>query len=231
MVTAETLPFPPEEYMALVCGQLPISELYANFQSVGKIIVEMLDQQSMLGEHVRLLDVGCGCGRIARYLLEKPLASYVGFDRHRGMIDWCTSEIRSQSSKFDFLFCDVKSGYENIDDQRGRIAGANFRFPFGDKSFDTVLLSSVFTHMPMEEIANYLREVHRVLSTRGTVLLSIFFSDGEAEIISNDGVDFYVPKERFLQELEICRFGYRFLESGEGHHWYVLRPLPKSPGA
>jgi len=228
MTIAEILPFPQDEYMALVCGQLPRPKLYENFSAAGKIIAEMLDQQSMLGEHVRLLDVGCGCGRIARYLLKKPLASYVGFDRHRGMIDWCALEIGSRSSRFDFLFFDVKSGYENIDGQKGQITAAEFKFPFDDGAFDTVLLSSVFTHMPLAEISNYLREVRRVLSTRGAVLLSIFFSDGQDEIVSNDGVDFYVPKERFLHELEICRFGYSFLDSGEGHHWYVLHPLPKS---
>src|SRR5262245_21815205 len=102
MTIAEMLPFPHEEHMALVCGQLPMAELYTNFQSAGKNIVAALDQQGMLGEHVRLLDVGCGCGRVARYLLTQPLASYVGFDRHRGMINWCVAEIRSRCAKFDF---------------------------------------------------------------------------------------------------------------------------------
>lgn len=222
----EMLPFPPHEYMALVCGQVPVPELHANFQWAGQIIAAILEQQGMLGEHVRLLDIGCGCGRVARYLLEKPLASYVGFDRHRGMIDWCASEISSRSPKFEFLFFDVTSSYQNKDGQKGQISATEFKFPFDDGAFDTVLLMSVFTHMPVKEISNYLRETHRVLSLQGAVLLSVFFSDGQEEIVRNDGIDFYIPKERFLHELEVCRFGYTLLSSGGGQSWYILRRLP-----
>jgi SAM-dependent methyltransferase len=227
MTVEETLPFPPDEYMTLVCGRRPAPELRNHFREVGLRLVGTLDQQRMLGEDIRLLDIGCGCGRVARYLLERPLASYVGFDRHRGMIDWCLQEIASRSSKFNFIYFGIKSAYQNIDGQEGEISAREFRFPFENHAFDSVLLASVFTHMPMSEIYNYLYEIYRVLSPRGRVLLSVFFSNNEDEITNSEGVDFLLPKKRFLNGLGISHFHYTMLAiAGAHHNWYVLRPLP-----
>jgi SAM-dependent methyltransferase len=226
-VTIEELPpFPPDEYMTLVCGSYPAPELHEQFQSVGLQLVDNLDQQGMLGEDIRFLDIGCGCGRAARYLLEKPLASYVGFDRHQGMIDWCRQEITARYAKFDFLYFNIKSAYKNIDGQEGKITAAEFRFPFNDHAFDSVLLASVFTHMPMMEIRNYLNEIYRVLSPSGKVLLSVFFNEGEDTVTSNQGIDFFLPKESFLTTLSTSHFHYVRLDIMGDHNWYVLRPLP-----
>ena len=61
MTVEETLPFPPDEYMTLVCGRRPAPELRNHFREVGLRLVGTLDQQRMLGEDIRLLDIGCGC--------------------------------------------------------------------------------------------------------------------------------------------------------------------------
>ena len=89
----ELIPMPPEEYMALVCGDLPPEDLEDRFTEIGLDMADRLRRQGMLGPDVRLLDIGCGCGRVARCLIGQPLASYVGFDRHPGMFSWCTENI------------------------------------------------------------------------------------------------------------------------------------------
>jgi SAM-dependent methyltransferase len=227
MTAEETLPFPPDEYMTLVCGRRPAPELHNHFREVGLRVVGTLDQQRMLGEDIRLLDIGCGCGRVARYLLERPLASYVGFDRHRGMIDWCLREIVPRSSKFNFSYFNIKSAYQNIDGQEGEITATKFRFPFENHAFDSVLLASVFTHMPITEIYNYLNEIYRVFSSHGSVLLSVLFSNNENEITNGEGVDFNFPKKRFLNALSISHFHHTMLTIAGAHqNWYVLQPLP-----
>ena len=101
------IPMPPIEFQALVCG--PGAE--ASFEVVGAWLRDALDQQAMLGPGTQFLDVGCGCGRLARQLLGTAIASYVGFDRHRGMVDWCTQEITSQDPRFHFDYFALKSVY------------------------------------------------------------------------------------------------------------------------
>lgn len=52
-----------------------------------------------------------------------------------------------------------------------------FIFPYQSNSFDTVLLMSVFTHMSVEEIKNYLSEIYRVLKPGGKCLSTFFYFD------------------------------------------------------
>ena len=43
--------------MALVCGAVPIPELHNSFQAVGEWLVNVVDEQQMLGEHIRSVAV------------------------------------------------------------------------------------------------------------------------------------------------------------------------------
>ncbi len=89
-IAEPSIPLPPKEYMDLVCG--PHADVETLFVAVGKALVRRLEGHGLLSQRCRLLDAGCGCGRVARNLIHQPLRSYVGFDRHRGMIDWCKRE-------------------------------------------------------------------------------------------------------------------------------------------
>ena len=70
------LPMPPLEFQALVCG----AGAEHLFEGVGGTLRDMLRQQDMLTPNASLLDIGCGCGRLARYLTESPIGAYIGFD-------------------------------------------------------------------------------------------------------------------------------------------------------
>src|SRR5439155_7699 len=51
-----------------------------------------------------VLDFGCGCGRIARQLIQqdpRPRA-YLGIDVHRGMIQWCRENLAPRAPGFRF---------------------------------------------------------------------------------------------------------------------------------
>ena len=216
------LPLPPDEYMMLVCGNYPLPQIAEIFGIVGKLLVDMLDGQQMLSKDVRFLDIGCGCGRLPRNLLNRELASYTGFDRHPGMIDWCQKEITSRHPNFRFHHFDIKSVYEVIDQNAGSIDAATFQFPFNDGAFDSVLLASVFTHMTLREISNYLREVHRTLSPGGKVLLSVFFNEKEEEKTLED-YNVLVGQRMFLDAVKEADFECRFVRDTGAHQWYVLR--------
>ncbi len=227
------IPMPSYEYQQLVCG--PTGTQY--FEMVGRKIVTMLSQVGMLTSTTDLLDVGCGCGRVARYLTDTPLRSYVGFDRHPGMVQWCQEQIGTRDTRFTFQHFDLQSAYVHWDTHTGSISATEFTFPYEDGQFNAILLASVFTHMPPEEIRQYLQELQRVLRSGGKIVLSVFFSNREY-YIDKDINFFYRPGE-FMGLVETAGFVGRLMtvdaggfapmqspteapKTGYEHNWYLL---------
>lgn len=84
------------EFQTLVCR--PGGE--PRFEEVATGLRNLLNQHGMLACGASILDVGCGCRRLARNLVDLPIGSYTGFDRHKDMIDWCAREISSRDPPF-----------------------------------------------------------------------------------------------------------------------------------
>ena len=218
------IPLPSLEFMRLVCGDRP--DLEDHFHELGGEVVERLRSHEMLHPDVRFLDVGCGCGRIARWLLAEELAAYTGFDRHPGMIAWCQENITPKDPRFTFLHVDVKSSYTMIDGQRGAIEVSDFRFPFDDAEFDHALLASVFTHMPLDETTSYLRELRRVVSNAGKILLTVFFADDDQPVVHD--YNFFYRRSDFLDRVAAAGFNWQSIENhrpGSIQNWFELVAL------
>lgn len=215
------VPLPPEDYMRLVCGQN--DDLAAQFAWAGEVVLGMLDEEGMTAAGTSLLDVGCGCGRIARGLMDRPISGYTGFDRHPGMIRWCQDHIGTRDPRFVFHYFSLKSSYQNLDGHEGLQSATAFAFPYPDASFSAVLLASIFTHMPFEESVHYLKELFRILRPGGKILLSVFLTDGEAH---DTAVDFHYHAGTFLHRLDRIGFAVQFKQTLAGHHWYTLSKSP-----
>ncbi len=133
-----------------------------------------------LGRDEHVLDVGSGMGRktvpLTSYL--SPRARYAGLDVNRRGVDWCRGRISSRFPNFEFHHIDV---YNRRYNPGGTGRGADYRFPFPDRSFDFVVLASVFTHMKPAGVRRYLEETARVLRRSGRCLISFFLLDAESE--------------------------------------------------
>jgi SAM-dependent methyltransferase len=139
----------------------------------------------------RVLDVGCGAGRIAFPLADYlKQGSYEGFDISKDAIEWCQKAYRKYPN-FHFQLADIYNGQYN---PKGKIQSINYRFPFEDARFDFVFLVSVFTHMLPAEVEHYTAEISRVLKTGGRCLITYFILD--STISSYEGCDVNFKFER-----------------------------------
>jgi SAM-dependent methyltransferase len=121
----------------------------------------------------RVLDVGCGIGRMARVLARElaPPGSSDGFDISAKAIAWCTRHYMGQPVPFRFRHADLRNTLYN---PAGVGSAASYRFPYADGSFDFVIATSVFTHLLGDGAAHYLDEVARVLAPGGRLFATWF---------------------------------------------------------
>ncbi len=140
---------------------------------IGDRVVSMLRSLCGLQPSERILDVGCGVGRIAvsltTFLDEHAL--YEGFDPGNEAIAWCQSHITSRFPNFHFRHADL---YCPLQNPTCTTQASSFTFPYPDASFDVVLLNSVFTHLFLKDVEWYLSEIARVLKPGGRTYITYF---------------------------------------------------------
>lgn len=132
-----------------------------------------------LDRNANVLDIGCSIGRMAipltAYLTKE--ASYEGFDIVPASIDYCQKHITPTFPNFQFQLADVYNSFYNIN---GNQKPEDYKFPFPSDNFDLVYSTSVFTHMSLEAIENYLQEISRVLRGGGYSFHTIYLLDKES---------------------------------------------------
>lgn len=157
-------PLPSSSLMDIV-GAPSIENFYVVGEAWGHIV------SLLAAREATLLDIGCGCGRTARFLLPRPDIRYVGFDVSRSAIEWCRLELVPLSAgRFGFHHLDVYSAHYN---PRGAARGHEIRFPAGDGSVDVAFAASLFTHLLEPDARHYLKETTRTLKRGGLLAASI----------------------------------------------------------
>jgi SAM-dependent methyltransferase len=122
-----------------------------DFEAIGKLEYHLLLSLGLREGH-RVLDIGCGCGRLAAQLARLPGLSYGGTDvapqllRHARAV--CGRPF------WDFVETDGAS------------------IPFRDASADFVCLFSVVTHLLHEQSFRYFIEAERCLRDGGLLVVS-----------------------------------------------------------
>jgi SAM-dependent methyltransferase len=145
----------------------------SDFVQTGDEFGALLERLEVLRPDARVLDVGCGAGRIARALAGRlrPPGSYDGFDVMPQAIAWCAPAYRATPVPFRFVHADIDNAVYN---PGGAVTATAYRFPYEDGAFDLVLATSVFTHLLPEAGAHYLAEAARVLAPGGLLFTTWF---------------------------------------------------------
>jgi SAM-dependent methyltransferase len=166
-----------------------------------------LVQKCGLTKASRVLDVGCGAGRLAVGILAElgGVASYTGIDVIRTTVDWCQQELQPTHPGLRFIHLDVANERYN---PSGAVIEAQTRLPVEDGSADVVNLYSVFSHMTYGDVVNYLHELRRVMAPTGRLFLTAFIeSDVPNYAINPPGY-----REQWSGALHAVRFERGFFE-------------------
>ncbi|MFZ0883759.1 MAG: class I SAM-dependent methyltransferase [Candidatus Acidiferrales bacterium] len=170
-----------------------------NFSEVGEEFLQYFVNFGRLLSDQRVLDVGCGTGRMALPLTKYlKSGSYEGMDIDRASIEWCQKTYTTRYPNFRFHFSDI---YNKMYNASGKYRASDYEFPFESSSFDFVFLTSVFTHMLPKDLEYYFSEVVRVLKRDGRCLITYFLLNPESlQLIAEKASHF-----NFQYDLPGCR--------------------------
>jgi ubiquinone/menaquinone biosynthesis C-methylase UbiE len=136
---------PLEKAMSLAVG----SDDVADFAAVGRLEAQLLRNMG-LGPGMRLVDLGCGSGRLATALHNTIDISYIGIDIIQSLLDYA----KTKAPNYSFIL------------------HRQLSIPQPTASADMMCAFSLFTHLLHAETYIYLEEAVRVLKPNGRVVFS-----------------------------------------------------------
>jgi SAM-dependent methyltransferase len=158
------MPLPAPELM--LCGD-------GDFRAIGAEFLVHFAELGGLAPGERVLDLGCGVGRMALPLTQYlgDHGAYDGVDVVAPCIDWCARAITPVYPNFRFMRLDVANPLYN---PAGALDPASVRLPYADGTFDFVALVSMLTHVDPATLDRYAQEVARVLAPGGRCFATAF---------------------------------------------------------
>src|ERR1700730_13120323 len=159
---------------------------YGDLKAVGEEYLHYFIEDGKLRPDHKVLDVGCGIGRMALPLTHylSGQGEYYGFDPGAEGVNWCIQHITPQFPNFHFEIADLHNEFFN---PLGKYNPENFRFPYDDTYFVFVFLTSVFTHLLPETMRNYFSEIGRVLRKDGRSFITYFLLNPESIALIKEG--------------------------------------------
>ena len=168
---------------------IPPAELHyvgdGDYRAIGAEFLERLAQVADLQPADRVLDIGCGVGRLALPLTQfLEAGSYDGVDPVAAGIAWCASTITPLYPDVRFKHLDLKHPLYN---PGGSLETARTPLPFADSSFDLICMISVLTHLEQPEALHYAAEIARLLAPGGRCFATAFLMNPPARAALKQG--------------------------------------------
>jgi SAM-dependent methyltransferase len=133
--------------------------------------VRRLEAFAGLTSSSRLLDWGCGAGRLAVGIKESlgNVADYHGVDVQAPLIEWARENLTDEHTRFTLV--ETANARYNPDGTPDR------SIPAAPGSVDVFYAYSVFSHMLVDDVAAYSLVISRLLAPDGHAMLTAFVED------------------------------------------------------
>jgi SAM-dependent methyltransferase len=146
------LPLPPARLRVMVAGTAdPAWFLEGGRRTVETIGATLAPHGVDFEAPHRILDFGCGCGRVARHWSAFPAVELYGSDYNESLVRWCVDHLRFATFA-----------------RNGLVPPLDYE----DEFFDVVYAVSVFTHLDENLQFRWLAELRRMLCPGGFLLLT-----------------------------------------------------------
>jgi SAM-dependent methyltransferase len=185
------IPVPPQEFRTLVGSPLDQGEGHIG---LGLHSFELLRDRGGLQPSSTVLDIGCGCGRVA-----VPLTNFLtdgiyhGVDIVLPMVEWCRKNITARYPNFHFHYADLANTAYSAEGQQ---QANKYVFPFRDETFDLIFTFSLFTHLVPATAHQYAREIARLLKPKTGRALVTFFLTNETVRAKQETLTLRFPFQR-----------------------------------
>jgi SAM-dependent methyltransferase len=150
---------------------------------VAQEIVTVIGKYSKLNAGGSILDVGCGCGRIAAALTQyvDQKSHYIGIDIVPGLIDFARNFITPRYPSFQFVLLNQSnSTYDSWRQKQAETGVAKLTDAVSAQSIDLAISVSLFTHLDLAPALAMLTSIRAALKTDGRVFMTMFILDAAA---------------------------------------------------
>lgn len=174
-----------------------------DFVAKGVRDARLLRQRAGLGRRKRVLDWGCGAGRLAigiKHFMGE-VADYHGVDIQPELLDWAKEHLTDEH--FRFTLVDAHNDRYNPTGER------SFDIPAEPGSVDVFHAYSVFSHMLADDVAGYSATIASLLAPGGRAWLTAFVEEDVPDCVENPA-DYL--KLEWKGALHCVRFERRFFE-------------------
>lgn len=142
----------PPDYLMYESFRVNYAKYYFGGRTTAELILKQIGKYLDLKKEKKILDWGCGPGRVIRHMPTISRSSiFYGTDYNETSINWCTNNIKGVIFNHNHL--EAKLPYEN-------------------DYFDAIYGLSIFTHLSKEMHFNWFNELKRILKPNGILLIT-----------------------------------------------------------
>ena len=197
-----------------IFGMADSGYLHTQMYESGREMIYKMMAHGIRWEGANVLDIGSANGRFAAALTEQKIHSYVGIEPIANCVAFCKQAF-AEYEKFSFDHIDLRNSMYN---PRGVVDPKEYIFPYDDKSFDIIIVCSVFTHLQsLDEARNYMVEIYRMLAPGGCAYLTWFRSP--PNLLNFKDIERTTYKECDIINM-LKGFEVLYTESGNSDHWH-----------
>lgn len=147
------LPYPPPHLCFPVAASYSPVHFFSTGRTGAAAILSILQKNGIeISSFKRILDFGCGCGRIARHWQNLEGVEVFGTDINPELIAWSRKNLTSGQFSTN---------------------GLESKLEYPDNNFDFVYAIAVFGHFREELQKHWINELRRVLKTNGLLLVTV----------------------------------------------------------